>query len=1062
MMRTHPARFAFRSPWSPIMVALSWFLVISPPPLAATPDDPSASDPSAGDRAAEANRTDGQTPSDTIDFTRDIRPILSNHCFKCHGPDEATREAGLRLDTAEGATEDFGGYQPIVPHDAELSEVVARLTSDDEFLRMPPAGSGLELSDAQIRLLTQWIDAGAQYDLHWSFNPIVPSGPRSIDARIDRKLRSLGLQRSPRAERTTQIRRLYLDLLGVAPTPESVTRFVTDQSPDAYRRLVDRLLADPRFGEKWGRHWLDQARYADTHGYTIDSPRTMWPYRDWVIDAVNEDKPFDRFTIEQLAGDLLPEPTLAQQVATGFHRNTLINQEGGTDKEQFRNEVAVDRVNTTGAVWMGMTVGCAQCHTHKFDPLTHREYFQLFAFFNQAVDANGVAPTVPVPTPDQQRQLEQSKQRLDEAKAALRRYERSRSESAAAGEQGSEASESPTKEPWTDAVRWVFPDELAVESDAGASFERLDDGSWLAQGENGKRDAYRVSFRLPVDRVTGLRLETLTHPSLPRDGPGRASNGNFVLNEIELTVDGKPVKWVHATADHSQPNYDVTAAIDGDGSTGWAINGGSKLNTDRVALFVNEPIERNADDDRAATVTMTFGNQPARYNIGRFRLAVTDVPPSRLGVPDPKRLALEATRDRAQKAWDRVRKSIPNTMVMRDVDTPRESFVHIRGDFLRHGKSVSPGTPAVLPPLHRRRTSGDDQQDVDGTQPPTRLDLARWLVDPDHPLTARVTVNRIWMRLFGRGLVETENDFGLQGTTPTHPGLLDRLAGDWIEGGWSRKRLIRQIVLSETYRQSSRSNPESEAVDPLNQYLSRQSRIRVDAEIVRDVALSTSGLIDRTIGGPSVYPPQPDGVYAFTQRGASWPESDGGNRYRRGMYTFFMRSAPHPMLTTFDSPSFNTTCTRRVRSNTPLQSLTMANDLAMVEAAQAMASRLFRESGPNADDRDLVTRAFRIAFSRHPDKQELEELTGFLERQRRAFADAPDQAARFAGVATDDPDVEHDNREDHANTAGDASGEGHETNARVSLENWGSVTNRAAVTMLARVLMNVDEFITRE
>ena len=949
-----------------------------------------------------------------------------------------------------------------MPHDAEASEVVARVTSDDEFLRMPPAGSGLELSDAQIQLLTDWIDAGARYDLHWSFAPIVPSGPRSIDAWIDRKLRSLDLERSPRADRTTQIRRLYLDLLGVAPTPESVTRFVTDRSPGAYRRLVDRLLADPRFGEKWGRHWLDQARYADTHGYTIDSPRTMWPYRDWVIDAVNEDMPFDRFTIEQLAGDLLPDPTLAQQVATGFHRNTLINQEGGTDKEQFRNEVAVDRVNTTGAVWMGLTVGCAQCHTHKFDPLTHREYYQLFAFFNQAVDANGVAPTVPVPSTAQKRQLDQSKQTLDEAEAALREYERRQSSSETNGEPGSEASESPAKEPWSDAVRWVSPDEVAVESDAGASFERLDDGSWLAQGENANRDAYRVSFRLPVDRVTGLRLETSTHPALPRNGPGRASNGNFVLNEIELTVDGKPVKWVHASADHSQDNYNVTAAIDGDGSTGWAINGGSKLNTDRVALFVNEPIERNEDDDRTATVTMTFGDQPAMYNIGRFRLAVTDVPPSRLGVPDPERLALEATRDRALKAWDRARKSIADTMVMRDVDNPRESFIHIRGDFLRHGESVSPGTPAVLPPLNQPQTSGDDEQDVDGTQPPTRLDLARWLVDPNHPLTARVTVNRIWMRLFGRGLVETENDFGLQGTTPTHPGLLDRLAGDWIEGGWSRKRLIRHIVLSETYRQSSRSNPESESVDPLNQYLSRQSRIRVDAEIVRDLALSTSGLIDRTIGGPSVYPPQPDGVYAFTQRGASWPESEGGDRYRRGMYTFFMRSAPHPMLTTFDSPSFNTTCTRRVRSNTPLQSLTMANDLAMVEAAQAMASRLLRETDPDADDRDLVTRAFRIAFSRHPDEQEIGELTRFLERQRQAFAKAPDQAARLAGVATNDSDVERDDVKGDDETVGDDNGNGHDTNDRGPAKNRVSVTNRAAVTMLARVLMNVDEFITRE
>jgi len=988
----------------------------------------------------------------SIDFARQIRPILSNHCFKCHGPDEATREAGLRLDTAEGAQEDFGGYQPITPGDPAASAVIERIRSADPGLRMPPPDSGLDLSNAQIELLERWVAEGGTYGQHWAFRPIVrpaippataEAGPPAeapvtearagmgqatngpLDRFIDRRLTQHGLHRSPPAARPILIRRLYLDLLGILPAPGVVEAFETDDQPAAYQRLVDRLLANPHLGEKWGRHWLDQARYADTHGYTVDSPRTMWPFRDWVIDALNRDMPFDQFTVDQLAGDLRPDPTLAQQVATGFHRNTLINQEGGTDAEQFRNEATVDRVNTTGAVWLGLTVGCAQCHTHKYDPLTHREYYQLFAFFNQASDTNSVAPTVEVVSASQARRVDQLDQQVARAQAALDGFDRGREEKASQRGESSMRRDQP--------VEWSVVTIEQHNSAAGAAFKPLGDGSLLVGGTNGDEDVYEFTFRSPLKEISGLRLETLTHPSLPNGGPGRAGNGNFVLNRIDLAVGGKEADWLHASADHSQKDYDIRYAIDADAATGWAINGAKRLNVQRTAQFVFPRMQVEPQEEGEGTrikVTMRFGEQPPKYNIGRLRLAVTAAAAGQLGVPDPERAPFAKALQQAKAARAKAVQSFPKTMVMQDRQTPRANHVLIRGDFLRKGDPVEAETPAFLPDLQAQAGRVD------------RMDLARWLVRPDHPLTARVTVNRLWMRLFGRGLVETENDFGLQGTPPTHPELLDWLSRELIENDWSIKHLLRTIVLSETYRQASEWSETRRAEDPLNKWLSRQSRVRVDAEIVRDLAQSASGLLDREIGGPSVYPPQPDGVYAFTQRRAAWPTSRGAARHRRGLYTFFMRSAPHPMLTTFDVPAFNTTCTRRMRSNTPLQSLTMANDTAMVEAARGLAERVLR-SDPPADvnreaeppidrDRQRIARTFQYCFARQPSSAESDRLLEFLRQQRARFAAHPQQAVAWAGAA-----------------AGQAA-------------SAAEIADVAATAMLARVLINLDEFITRE
>jgi len=755
-------------------------------------------------------------PGNAIDFSRDVRPLLASKCFKCHGPDEGAREADLRLDTAKDATADRGGYQAIRPGDPDASILVERIRSSDETVRMPPPDSGLSLSTAEQDLLEQWTREGAVYEEHWAFRPVVrPSLPAAttstqrnpIDLFVLARLTARGLEASLEADRSTLIRRVHLDLLGLPPDPVDVATFLADELPGAYERMLDRALASPSYGERWGRHWLDQARYADTNGYTVDSERSIWPYRDWVIAALNADMPFDQFTIEQLAGDLLPNSTREQLIATGFHRNTLVNQEGGTDAEQFRNEAVVDRVNTTGAVWLGLTVGCAQCHTHKYDPLTQREYYQLFAFFNSSQDVNSVTPQ--------------------------------------------------------------------------------------------------------------LRLET---------EPERAQ-----LAELDERI--QAVKEVLAQVNNSA-----------------------------------------AEEDR-------------------------------------KRLTADLKRLEAAKK--KLADGIPTTMVMRELDQPRPTHVLIRGDFLRKSDPVAAAGPSFLPSL-----------------PPgasTRLELARWIVQRENPLTARVTVNRVWGRLFGQGLVETENDFGIQGTPPTHADLLDWLSMEFMEQGWSLKHLHRLILNSATYRQSSHARPDLQRADPLNQLLGRQVRLRVDAEIVRDLGLSVSGLLTQVMGGPSVYPPQPEGVYAFTQRQASWPTSAGKDRYRRALYTFFMRSAPYPMLTTFDTPRFDTTCTRRVRSNTPLQSLTLANDQTMIELARALGQRLWNAA---SDDVARITFAYQLCFTRRPSDAEVERLREFVSRQRQDFQQAPEEA-RLLVSDDDSPSAE-------------------------------AVSELATWTVLARALLNLDEFITRE
>lgn len=1031
----------------------------------------------AADDAAVSNDplppATSQAAGRSVSFNDQIRPILSDRCYFCHGPDEDHREAGLRLDDREAAIE----AAAIVPGEPDASLLIERIAETDEGILMPPPHSNrARLSDEEVELFRRWIAEGAEFERHWAFaplsDPVVPDvqNEAAVSNPIDRfvlaTLERAGIEPSPPADRATLIRRLTLDLTGLLPEPAEIARFEADTRPDAYERRVDALLASPHFGERWGRHWLDQARYADSHGYSVDAQRSMWPYRDWVIRAIGDDMPFDQFTIEQLAGDLLTDATKQQLIASAFHRNTLINQEGGSDPEQFRHESVVDRVNTTGAVWLGLTLGCAQCHTHKYDPITHREYYELFAFFNSGTDVNNTGATVAVargealgiPRSPSERQRE-ADQRRRETELLQRLLA-----------QQQQAEDSSEADPWRQVRFRGSRIHEGIEGDAG--FQPLEDGSLLVVGDPDPNTSYRITIPaqpLPSQpreqssaeetagsrrRIAAMKLRVLSDDALPRRGPGLAGNGNFVLTGVGIRVGEREFRPTAAFADHQQPGYAVTGAIDNDPKTGWAINvgpGSTKvMNTNHEAVFVYDPpLEVPAD----ATLVVQLHHQlNANYLIGRFAIEFSEaVAPGLQPQPDPelikalRRAPAKRSGNDRKRIVEALRQAYPreqqrfgepetvNLMVMADLPEPRPTFISVRGDFLRPDREVGElapgGLAAVSPPL-----PADPSH--------TRLDLAKWLVSPENPLTPRVTVNRVWMRYFGRGLVETEEDFGTQGSAPTHPELLDWLASQFHDRHLSMKALHRLIVTSSTYRQSSAYREDLHERDPRNELLARQNRLRVEAEIVRDAALAASGNLDRTIGGPSVHPPQPDGVYSFTQNQKRWVPDRGGNRFRRAMYTEFFRSAPHPLFATFDTPDFQTVCTRRARSNTPLQALTVANDEAFVELARAMAGRVLRETGDRSTAAQLEY-AFRLGLSRSPTSAEANILTDYYQSLVAALQQTPAEADALLG-----PDWP---------TAVDAAEPNH--SAAVS---GADHVHRAALVAVCRTIFNVDNFITRE
>jgi hypothetical protein len=983
------------------------------------------------------------TAAQDVQFNRDIRPILSDRCFFCHGPDEKNRKAGLRLDTFEGATKDRGGYRAITPGKPDESELLKRVTAHDATM-MPPASAKKPAITAQeADLLRRWIAQGAQYQGHWAFQPLATAAPpqvkntnwarNDLDRFILARLEQEGLQPSPQADVRTLIRRLSLDLIGLLPSPKEVAEFVTafrKHQEAAYNALVERLLASPHYGERWGRHWLDQARYADSNGYTIDGERVMWPYRDWVIQALNEDKPFDQFTIEQLAGDLLPNPTKSQLVATGFHRNTVINEEGGVDPEQARVEQIMDRVNTTGAVWLGLTVGCAQCHTHKFDPIQHKEYYQMFAFFNSTLDVNNQGPTVMVqrgemfgkpenPQPGEaplaRRNLPQGELKQgDWEKQEIARLERNAAISA------------PNR-----PVEWTSFEPVKFDTEAAGKLQRLDDGSFLSTTNAAVNDAYRILVRIPSQRVAAVRLRVLPHAALPKNGVGLGEDGGFALSEFYLDSEGGQHRFSDVFADDEQLAAPARAAADGDRRTAWSVTN----NNAHEAVFVFAQPKIFAS--RQIQFILRHEAENSR-GIGHFKLEVAQETPHDghgAALLEALKLPLNARSPAQQtmiaRAYDSARavreKQAGNAvmaMIMRDTNTPRESYVFTRGDFTRPDKaagSLQPNVISAIAPVLPETASTR-----------TRLDLAKWLVDPANPLTPRVTMNRVWLRYFGRGIVETEEDFGTQGARPVHPELLDWLAGEFIRRGWSLKAMHRLIVTSATYRQVSAVRQDLQEKDARNLLLARQERFRVEAEIVRDAALSASGLLNAKIGGPSTRPPQPDGVYAFTQNRKNWIAATGAERFRRALYTHFYRSAPYPLFSTFDTPDFQQVCTRRQRSNTPLQSLTLANDPAFLEIAQGLVARLVRDvPGEFAATLDArLKHAFALCFSRAPNVTELAALRAYVERQAAGFAKEPASAKALANQEL--------------------------TKAGLS------EAQAAALTAAARVLFNTDNFITRE
>ncbi len=935
---------------------------------------------------------------DKVDFNRSVLPILSSHCYPCHGPDSKKRKARLRLDQRESATrKNRSGGQAIAPGDVKASELLKRIAATDDE-RMPPPDEGKALSGAQVQVLKAWIDEGAEYQSHWAFKrpgrpkePLLKNGawPRNaIDRFVLSKLEGGGMKPALEARRETLIRAVSFDLTGLPPTLAEVDKFLADSKAGAYERMVDHYLGSPAYGEHMARHWLDLARYADTNGYQYDTERQHWVWRDWVIDAYNSNKPFNEFTIEQLAGDLLPGATDQQVLATGFNRNHGITIEGGIIDEEYRTEYVMDRVVTTSEVWMGMTLACARCHDHKFDELSQKEFYQVYAFFNQVPErgANGFTP----------------RRRLASPLAAARQAELARELARLRKELSRPKNISEDLERWARKISagtgggWeiLVPGKMAASG--GSTLRRLKDNSILAGGADPRKNVYDISTKTKLTGITAVRLEALTHATLPGGGPGRHSNSNFVLSEFELTVvpEAKPgrkevVKFVRARADYSQGGYDVAKAIDGTvaGNSGWAVDGPTRKKPATAIFIASKPFGFKGGSQ--LNFRMRHEASFANHGVGRPRLSVSTDNPDLLqlkGVPsDLRKIAGKGPGSRTGKEASLLREyflaqhnprkglqdriaaiekqkaaGFPETMIMQDMRKPRATHILHRGQYNEPRGKVEPGVPAVFPRIKKNASS--------------RLGFAQWLVDPDHPLTARVAVNRYWQRLFGVGLVKTSEDFGVRGELPSHAGLLDWLAVEFISSGWDTKHIQRLILNSATYRQGSHVGAAAYRKDPDNRLLARGPRMRLDAEEIRDASLAVSGLLVSRLGGRSVYPYQPKGLWMELNNrpgySRAYKQGRGDDLYRRSIYTFWKRTVPSPMLKTFDAPEREFCTVRRSRTNTPLQALVLLNGPQYVEAARRLAERMITEGGRTLDER--ITYGFRLVTARRPAAAELE------------------------------------------------------------------------------------------
>ena len=1011
----------------------------------------------------------GETP----DFARDIQPIFEKSCSGCHGAKNAM--GNLRLDSKAAAA------RTLHPGKAAESLLYQRVAGLGEQARMPMGGKPLEAK--LLELIKNWIEAGAEWPealsakaeikKHWAFVPPVrPSEPavknaawasNPVDRFILAKLEREQVQPSPEADRTTLLRRLSLDLVGLPPSVEEVDAFVKDRSPDAYKKQVERLLASPHYGERWARHWLDAARYADSDGYEKDKIRSAWFYRDWVIQALNKDLPYDKFIIDQIAGDLLPNATQDQKVATGFLRNSMINEEGGVDPEQFRMEAMFDRMEAIGKGVLGVTIQCAQCHNHKFDPLKQEEYYRLFAFLNDSHEAN-----VAVYTPAEQQVRADLFRRVKEIEGDLQHRSPDWMKRMSAWE-----STVQSKAGKWDVIRPVADDI----STGGQKYQLAKDGSMLEAGYAPTKHRVQLDTKIDAPRkLSAIRLELLNDPNLPLGGPGRSLKGTGALTEFEAEMrtaekGAKPIKLkiARATADINLPTTPLEAmfddksgklrvtgpieyAIDGKDETAWGIDAGPGLrNQPRKAVFtLSEPVDLPAGGTLTIYLSQKHGgwnsDDNQSHNLGRIRLSITDEPNAEadplpanvreiLSNPAEKRTPSQVAamfsfwrttvpewkgaNDEVASMW-KTHPEGSSQLVLQRREEMRPTAMLTRGDFLKPGKVVEPGVPSFLNPL------------PEGA-PANRLTFAKWLVSRDSPTTSRAMVNRVWQTYFGTGLVGTSEDLGTQAEAPSHPELLDWLAVEFMDKKWSLKDLHRTIVMSSTYRQSSHVSPELLSKDPYNRWLARGPRQRVEAEVVRDIALAASGLLTDKVGGPSVFAPAPEFLFLppSSYGPKIWKEEKGPERYRRALYTFRYRSVPYPVFQTFDAPNGDSSCVRRAKSNTPLQALVTLNEPLFLETARALAMKTLEQGGANDEER--IRYAFRRVLSRAPEADETAALMGLLQRQVPRIQDGWVNAREVAGL-----------------------------DAGAKLPKGVTPSQVAAWTAVSRVLLNLDETITKE
>ena len=984
---------------------------------------------------------------DKIDFNRDVRAIFSDNCFACHGFDANKRKANLRLDTKEGLFTPIKGRTPVVAGKPDESELYKRITEHDPDERMPEKSFNKSLTDRQIAIVRKWIEQGAQWKGHWSYlKPARPAEPavdpsefvrNPIDKFVLARLKEHNLAPSPQADRVTLIRRLSFDLTGLPPTPQEVQAFVNDPSSDAYEKLVDRLLASPAYGERMAAYWLDLVRYADTIGYHSDNPMNVWPFRDYVIAAFNDNKPFDQFTVEQIAGDLIPSATTRQKIASAYNRLLQTTEEGGAQPKEYEAKYAADRVRNASSVWLGQTMGCCQCHDHKFDPITIKEFYGFAAFFADVQEASvgKREPGMPVPSPEQEAELKKLDGAIASTKAVLN----------VATPQLAAAQVEWEKQVGTGEVKWTPLDPESFTVSGESKLKEEEGGVLKTVYKVSAKETYTVKVKTDLKGITGFRLEALADPELPAGGPGTAPNGTFVLTQLKVTAGDTPVKLQHASADFSQDGHPVATAIDNKARTGWAIL--PQVGKSHEAIFESaSPVDASAT---ALTFVLEFQSPFPQHNIGKFRLSATASPsPSRLSLPPNVKTILAVAPDqRSEQQKNEIaayfRTVAPQLQPVRDevvalekrkaemlagvptclVTTsgpPRTTRILARGNWLDEaGPVVEPVVPAAFGKL-----------DVPQGKRATRMDLAKWLVSRDNPLTARVMVNRFWKLYFGTGITKSLEDLGSQGEWPTNPDLLDWLAVEFMDKGWDVRHMVRLLVTSGAYRQSSNLRPELKEADPYNRLVARQSSFRLDAEMVRDNALAVSGLLAKKIGGKSVFPYQPAGYwFALNFPTREWQNDTGEGLYRRGLYTHWQRSFLHPSLLAFDAPTREECVVERPRSNVPQQALALLNDPTYVEAARTFAERVIREGGPAVPAR--LNWAFEQALSRKPAAGEVQVLSALLDKHAKKYAQDKDAAKKLVSTGARPVPTDLD------------------------------ASELAAWTSVARVILNLHETITR-